>query len=163
MVPHLLSSFLPPLLTFFELANSQSLHGFLLVFEGKERGDLDPHFHQSLSPLCEGNPLDLDLGVLGVLLLVLPLIFLPSISCFGGIWERRTWALRVPLPLHLVHRFEFSTVIRGSYKLRSAYYSWVLGTLELVPLGCLGALDGWWCSKLNHCGVKLQACVRVSN
>ena len=65
----------------------------MLVFEGKERGDLDPHFHQSLSPLCEGNPLDLDLGVLGVLLLVLPLIFLPSISCFGGIWERRTWAL----------------------------------------------------------------------
>ena len=80
-----LAHVLPPLLTFFELANSQSLHGFLLVFEGKERGDLDPHFHQSLSPLCEGNPLDLDLGVLGVLLLVLPLIFLPSISCFGGI------------------------------------------------------------------------------
>ena len=66
---------LPPLLTFFELANSQSLHGFLLVFEGKERGDIDPHFHQSLSPLCEGNPLDLDLGVLGVLLLVLALFF----------------------------------------------------------------------------------------
>ena len=87
---------------------------FLLVFEGKERGDLDPHFHQSLSPLCEGNPLDLDLGVLHVLFFVLPLIFHPSISCFGGIWERRTWALRVPLPLHLVHRFEFSTVIRGS-------------------------------------------------
>ena len=21
----------------------------------------------------------------------------------------------------------------------------MLGTLELVPLGCLGALDGWWC------------------
>ena len=75
----------PPLLTFFELANSQSLHGFLLVFEGKERGDLDPHFHQSLSPLCEGNPLDLDIGVLCVLLLVLPLTFLSSISCFGGI------------------------------------------------------------------------------
>ena len=104
MVIYLLSSFLPPLLTFFELSNSQSLHGFLLVFEGKERGDLDLHFHQSLSPLCEGNPLDLDLGVLSVLLLVLPLIFLPSISCFGGIWERRTWALYVPLPLHLVHR-----------------------------------------------------------
>ena len=80
-----LARVLPPLLTFFELANSQSLHGFLLVFEGKERGDLDPHFHQSLSPLCEGSPLDLVLGVLGVLLLVLPLIFLPSISCFGGI------------------------------------------------------------------------------
>ena len=55
----------------------------MLVLEGKERGDLDPRFHQSLSPLGEGNPLDLDLGVLGVLLLVLPLIFLPSISCFG--------------------------------------------------------------------------------
>ena len=62
------ASVLPPLLTFFELANSQSLHGFLLVFEGKERGDLDPRFHQSLSPLSEGNPLDLDLGVLRVLL-----------------------------------------------------------------------------------------------
>ena len=86
----------------------------MLVLEGKERGDLDPHFHQSLSPLCEGNPLDLNLRVLGVLLLVLPLIFLPSISCFGGIWERRTWALRVLLPLHFVHTFEFSMVIHGS-------------------------------------------------
>ena len=86
----------------------------MLVLGGKERGDVDPHFHQSLSPLCERNPLDLVFGVLGVLLLVLPLIFFPSISCFGEIWERRTWALRVPLPLHLVHRFEFSTVIRGS-------------------------------------------------
>ena len=73
------------MLTLFELAISQSLHGFLLVFGGKERGDLDPHFRQSLSPLGEGNPLDLDLGVLGVLLLVLPLFSLPSISCFGGI------------------------------------------------------------------------------
>ena len=94
----------------------------MLVFEGKEGGDLDPHFHQSLYPLCEGNPLDLVLGVLGVLgvlLLVLPLIFLPSISCCGGIWEIRTWALRVPLPLHLVHRFEFSMVIHGSEMLRS--------------------------------------------
>ena len=81
----LLARVLPPLLSFFELTISKSLHGFLLVFGGKERGDLDPHFHQSLSPLCEGNPLDLDLGVLGVLLFVLPLIFLSSISCFGGI------------------------------------------------------------------------------
>ena len=40
----------------------------MLVLEGKERGDLDPRFHQSLSPLSEGNPLDLDLGVLRVLL-----------------------------------------------------------------------------------------------
>ena len=85
----------------------------MLVLEGKERGDLDAGFHQSLSPLSEGNPLDLDLGVLRVLLSFF-LIFLPRISCFGGIWERSTWALRVPLPLHLVHRFEFSMVIRGS-------------------------------------------------
>src|SRR5215216_6012339 len=56
----------------------------LASFGGKERGDLDSHFHQSLSPLCEGNPLDIDLGVLGVLLLVLPLIFLQSFCCFGG-------------------------------------------------------------------------------
>ena len=49
----------------------------------------------------------------------------------------------------------------------------MLGTLELVthgcldtlelPLGYLGALDGWWCSELNHCGVKLRASVGVSN
>ena len=101
----------------------------MLVLEGKERGDLDPHFHQSLSPLCEGNPLDLDLGVLRVLFFVLPLNFLPSICCFGGIWERRTWALRVPLPLHLVHRFEFSTVIRGSE------------VEKLITLGCLVPLS----------------------
>ena len=86
----------------------------MLVLEGKERRDLDLRFHQSLFPLGEGNPLDLDLGVPRVLFFVLPLIFLPSISCFGGICERRTRALRVPLPLHLVHWFELSTVIRGS-------------------------------------------------
>ena len=34
-----------------------------------------------------------------------------------------------------------------------------LDTLELVPLGCLGALDGWCCSELNHYGVKLRASV----
>ena len=39
----------------------------------------------------------------------------------------------------------------------------MLGTLELVPLGCLGALDGCWCSELNHCGAKLRASVGVSN
>ena len=38
-----------------------------------------------------------------------------------------------------------------------------LDTLELVPLGCLGALHGWCCSELNHCGVKLRASVGVSN
>ena len=57
----------------------------LTSFGRKERGYINPHFHQSLSPLCEGNPLDLDLGVLRVLLLVLPLIFLHRFCCFGGI------------------------------------------------------------------------------
>ena len=85
MVPHLLSSFLPPLLTFFELANSQSLLGFLVGSQGKEIETPSAFVHQSLSTLCEGISLDLVLGVLGVLLLVLPLIFLPSISCSGGI------------------------------------------------------------------------------
>ena len=70
--------------------------------------------------------------------------FLHIISCCGGIWERRTWALRVPFPLHLLHRFEFSTVIRGSEG-ENLITLGCLGTLELVPLGCLGALDGWCC------------------
>ena len=38
-----------------------------------------------------------------------------------------------------------------------------LDTLELVPLGCLGSLDGWCCSELNDCDVKLRASVEVSN
>ena len=58
----------------------------MLVLEGKERGDLDPSFHQSLSPLSEGYLVDLGLGVLGALL-VLPLIFLHSFRGFSGIWE----------------------------------------------------------------------------
>ena len=48
-----------------ELGFSQALQYFLLLFEGKERGGLDPRFHQSISPLSEGNSLDLNLGVLG--------------------------------------------------------------------------------------------------
>jgi hypothetical protein len=47
-----------------KLAISQSLQWFLHLLEGKERGDLDLYFHQSISPLYEGNLLDLDLGVL---------------------------------------------------------------------------------------------------
>ena len=47
----------------------------------------------------------------------------------------------MPLPLHLVHRFEFSAVIRGS-EVEKLVTLGCLGTLELVPLGCLGALDG---------------------
>jgi hypothetical protein len=45
---------------------------------------------------------------------VLPLISPHNISCFGGIWERMTCALCVFLPLHWLHRFEFSSEICGS-------------------------------------------------
>ena len=38
-----------------------------------------------------------------------------------------------------------------------------LNTLELVPLRYLGTLDGWCCSELNHYGVKLRESVGVSN
>jgi hypothetical protein len=42
------------------------------------------------------------------------------------------------LPLHKLHRFEFSPEIRVSESLW-AYYSWVLGTLDsFVALWCLG-------------------------
>ena len=47
------------------------------LFEGKVRGDLDLHFHQSISPLSEGNIWDLDLEVLlWISSFVLPLLFL---------------------------------------------------------------------------------------
>ena len=58
----------------------------MLLFEGKERGGLDPHSPPSISTLSEGNLVDLDLGVLCVLL-VLPLIFLHSFCCFGGLLD----------------------------------------------------------------------------
>ena len=50
-------------------------------------------------------------------------------------------ALCVLLPLHLVHHFEF-TVIHGSEGEKLITLG-CLSTLELVPLGCFGALDGW--------------------
>ena len=79
----------PPLLTFLSLDFSLFLHDSCLQLEGKERGDLDLPFHQSISPLSEGKLLDLDLGVH---LLSSSLFFLSSspisISCF---W----WDLRV--------------------------------------------------------------------
>jgi hypothetical protein len=46
------------------------------IFEGKGRGDLDLYFHQSISPLSEGNIEDLDLGVL----CGFPLFFLSYLS-----------------------------------------------------------------------------------
>jgi hypothetical protein len=68
---------------------------------------------------------------------VLLLISLHSISCFGEIWVRSIWALCVLLPLHRLHRFDFSPEIRVSES-SWAYYSWVLGTLDgFVALWCL--------------------------
>ena len=75
---------------------------------------LDLLFHQTISPLSEGNIFDLDLGVALCFSFVLPPKSLHSISCFGWISERRTSPLSVFLPLHRLHRFEFSPVIRGS-------------------------------------------------
>jgi hypothetical protein len=48
----------------------------LHLLEGKERGDLDLSFHQSKSPISEGNLLNLDLGVL----CGFPLFFLSYLS-----------------------------------------------------------------------------------
>ncbi len=49
----------------------------MLILEGSKRGDLDLHFHQSISPLSEGNSWDLDLGVISC---SPPLFFLSSSS-----------------------------------------------------------------------------------
>ena len=101
----------------------------MLVFEGKERGDLDPHFHQSLSPLCERNPLDLDLGVLGVLLLVLPLFFLPSITASVG-FEREGLGHSV-CPCHCIWCIGLS----------SPRDTWKVQVEKLITLGCLEPLS----------------------
>jgi hypothetical protein len=61
----------------------------LLIFEGKERGDLDPQSHQSISSLSEGNSWDLDLGEFGVLLVFFLSYSTISFCSFVGIWERR--------------------------------------------------------------------------
>jgi hypothetical protein len=76
MVPQLLSKFSPTIVDLLELAFSPSLHDSCLQLEGKERGDLDLHLHQSISPLSEGSLLDLDLGIH----LLFSLFFLPSPS-----------------------------------------------------------------------------------
>jgi hypothetical protein len=49
----------------------------LHIFEGFGSGDLDLQLHQSIPPLSEGNPLDLDLEVIGW---PLPLFFLSNSS-----------------------------------------------------------------------------------
>ena len=52
------------------------------------RGDLDLHFHQSISPLSEGNLVDLDLGVLGASPLCSSSL-LPPISISYFWWDLR--------------------------------------------------------------------------
>jgi hypothetical protein len=58
----------PPLFApFFDLGKLAPLlvpPMILAYFEGKVIGYLDLYFHQSISPLSEGNIVDLDLGVL---------------------------------------------------------------------------------------------------
>ena len=89
-----------PLLTLLSLPISLSLQWFLLLLEGKERGDLDLYFHQSISPLSEGSILDLDLWDS----FVVSLLFLPSSSIvlvtLVGFESGELWALLVFLPLH---------------------------------------------------------------
>ena len=83
----------------------------MLLLERKERGDLDLRLHQTISSISEGNLVDL---VLGVLLWFSSLFFLsnPSLALVGfgseGL-DHLVWSCL----LHLVHRFEFPTVIRG--------------------------------------------------
>ena len=84
------SSCSSPLLTFLRFfANSLFLHDSCFYLVGEERGDLDLSSYQSISPLSEGKPLDLDLG--GIWCSSLFFLSSPpnSISCFGGIWEWR--------------------------------------------------------------------------
>ena len=110
-ITEFLSSFLPPIVDPIELAISLSLQWILHPFESKDRGDLDLHIHQSKSPLCEGIPLDLDLGEIWRTWCS-SLFFLSyspiSFCSFVGIWE---WRI---CHLHLVHWFELSTKIHGS-------------------------------------------------
>ena len=65
----LLSYFLSSIVDFSSLAFSLISPIVLATFERKERGDLDPYFHRLISPISEGNTLDLDLWSFFVLLL----------------------------------------------------------------------------------------------
>ena len=78
------------------------------------RGDLDLHFHQYISPLSEGNLVDLDLGVLVWFSYLFFLSSPPiSISCFW--WDLRVKDLSTcALAIAFVHRFALSTRIHGS-------------------------------------------------
>ena len=89
------------------------------------RGDLDLHFHQSISPLSEGNLVDLDLGVLGVS----PTLFFlssPPINISFFWWDLRVKDLSlVLLPLLCA---SVCALHEDSWKLKAC---------ELVTLGSL--------------------------
>ena len=88
------------------------------IFEGKERRDLDLHFHQSISPLSEGKSLDLDLEVPFVeFFFVLPLFSPISISCFWRDLVVKDFSTSSVLAFAFVHRFALSTRICGSERL----------------------------------------------
>ena len=61
--PDLLSSKFPSIVDLPRACPSPFLHDSCSYLKGKERGDLDPLFHQSISPLSEGSLLDLDLWI----------------------------------------------------------------------------------------------------
>jgi hypothetical protein len=93
-----------------------------------------------------------------------PLFFLSyspiSISCFVGIWDWRIWAL-VFLPLYWLHWW---VLLRDSMvKVRWAYYSWVLETLDdLVnywiswgpPIKLWRSSQGLWCIRSDFLGTS---------
>ena len=123
-----------------KLAPSHSLQWFLLEFEGKEKGDLEPHLHQSNPSLSEGNPLDLDLGVPFVeFFFVLTLLFPHKhlLLC----WNLRVKDLSTSyvLALHLLHSFELSTLIRSSES-PWACYSWRVFLLDSLVVVTVVAL-----------------------
>ena len=93
--------------------------------------------------------MDLDLGVLGVLLLVLPLIFLPSIVAPVG-FEREGLGHSV-CPCHCIWCIGLSSPrCYVEVKFEKLITLGCLGTLELVYLGCFSTLGGWCCqSSIN--------------
>jgi hypothetical protein len=91
-----------------------------------KRGDLDLHLQHSIFFYVKGIIGHISWQNLLFSFFVLALIFLRSISCFGGISKIRTWTL-VFLSLH---QFEFPTEIWLGES-REAYCSWVL-----VPGAC---------------------------
>ena len=101
----------------------------MLVLEGKERGDLDPRFHQSLSPLSEGNPLDLDLGVLRVLISFF--LSFSSLALVALVGFGREGLGHTVCPCHCIWCIGLS----------SPRDTWKLQVEKLITLGCLVPLS----------------------